>query len=298
MSSELDAWRRDLAQQPEEALRALIRSFVRNSPENRLRHLDGGPIFEEPLVAYADGDDPLFMQYKSEAIIGPFHLTPREVWQAAPQGEVAPARLSVVAYILPISEATRASNRAQAEAPSARWAHTRTYGEQFNDVLRRYVVRMLQEAGYWAVAPVLSPGFGMLNEGIDHAPASTWSERHIMYAAGLGTFSLSDGLITPVGMAMRCGSVVTDLLLRASPRPYANHTANCLYLAQGRCGKCIARCPAGAITTRGHDKQKCQAYAYGTLEPYKERYGVSVVGCGLCQTGVPCECRIPDASAD
>ena len=30
---------------------------------------------------------------------------------------------------------------------------------------------------------------------------STWSERHAMYAAGLGTFGLSKGLITKKGMA-------------------------------------------------------------------------------------------------
>lgn len=291
MSDELAAWLRDPSKNSEEVLRALVRSFVRTSPANRLRYLDDTPIYDEPLVAYADGDDPLFDLYKTA--VGPFHLTPRQVWQSAPAAGAAPARLSVIAYILPISQATRESNRAQEDAPSARWAHTRTYGEHFNDVLRRYIVQLLQVAGYWAVAPVLSPGFRTLNEGIDRAPASTWSERHVMYAAGLGTFGLSDGFITPLGMAMRCGSVVTNMPLQPSPRSYASHTANCLYLSQGRCGACIDRCPAGAITRDGHDKKKCQAYAYGTLLPYKERYNVSAVGCGLCQTGVPCEFCIP-----
>ena len=41
--------------------------------------------------------------------------------------------------------------------------------------------------------------------------ASTWSERHAAYASGLGTFGLSDGLITPRGQAMRCGSVVARI---------------------------------------------------------------------------------------
>ena len=197
MSDELAAWLRDPSKNSEEVLRALVRSFVRTSPANRLRYLDDTPIYDEPLVAYADGDDPLFDLYKTA--VGPFHLTPRQVWQSAPAAGAAPARLSVIAYILPISQATRESNRAQEDAPSARWAHTRTYGEHFNDVLRRYIVQLLQVAGYWAVAPVLSPGFRTLNEGIDRAPASTWSERHVMYAAGLGTFGLSDGFITPRG---------------------------------------------------------------------------------------------------
>ena len=95
MTIERDAWRPDLEHNPEQAVRALIQSFVRTSPENRLRYLDDAPIYDEPLVAFADGDDPLFAQYKTA--VGPFHLTPREVWQAAPRGEVSPAKLSVVA---------------------------------------------------------------------------------------------------------------------------------------------------------------------------------------------------------
>ena len=47
---------------------------------------------------------------------------------------------------------------------------------------------------------------------------SNWSERHIAYAAGLGTFSLSDGFITERGIAHRCGSAVVGLELPASPR--------------------------------------------------------------------------------
>jgi len=50
--------------------------------------------------------------------------------------------------------------------------------------------------------------------------ASNWSQRHIAYAAGLGTFSLSDGFITPKGIAMRCGSVVCDAALSPTLQVY------------------------------------------------------------------------------
>lgn len=283
-----------LGADPESQLRACIETFVRESPANCLQRLDGGPIFEAPLVAYASGDDPLFQRYKE--IIGPFHLTPREVLRlgaGGPAEDMSGGGVSVICWVLPIARSTRESNRTQREEPSVRWAHTRHYGEQFNDALRRHVVETLRGAGYLAVAPVISPLFKIHGEGISHPPASTWSERHVLYVAGLGTFSLSDGFITARGIAMRCGSVVTDLPLRPSTRPYAAHTANCLYLSEGTCGACIARCPAGAISAGGHDKQKCQAYTYGALLPWRERYQVDVVGCGLCQTGVPCEEEIP-----
>ena len=280
----------DLKSAPEDLVRHCIGDFVRDSPANRLQDIDGSPIFDPPLVAFASGDDPLFQEYKT--IIGPFHLTPREALQLAVEG--APVEtVSVICWALPIAETTRASNRAQMRAPSERWAHTRTYGEEFNDALRRHVVATLQAAGYLAIAPVLSSAFKIRDEKMEPPLVSTWSERHILYVAGLGTFGLSDGFITPRGIAMRCGSVVTNLALSPSPRPYPNHTANCLHLTQGTCGVCIERCPAGAISQQGHDKLRCREYVYGKTEPLRSIYGVSTPGCGLCQTGVPCEERIP-----
>jgi len=122
---------------------------------------------------------------------------------------------------------------------------------------------------------------------------SNWSERHIAYAAGLGTFSLSDGFITERGIAHRCGSVVTDLALPASPRTAESPYANCLFYTNGSCNACITRCPAGAITERGHDRLKCREYMQSNRPYLMEKYDVGVVGCGLCQTKVPCEFRNP-----
>ena len=60
---------------------------------------------------------------------------------------------------------------------------------------------------------------------------------------GIGII-LSDGFITPVGIAMRCGNVVTNLSLPASERKYTSHVANCLYYyGDESCGSCIDRLP-------------------------------------------------------
>ena len=123
--------------------------------------------------------------------------------------------------------------------------------------------------------------------------ASTWSERHAAYAAGLGTFGLCDGLITPWGKAMRAGSVVAKISIQPDPRPYSQHNAYCLFYAQGTCGKCIDRCPAQAITKDGHDKEKCREYIRHCQEYIRKVYEFSGRGCGLCQTKVPCEAGIP-----
>lgn len=277
----------------EQTLRELMEGFVASSPLNRLQRIDGSPMFDAPLVGIADGYDPLFAQYKQ--IIGPFHLTPLEVTRAAlDSGEQAAhfglADLRVICWALPITRETRLSNRREVVGPSERWAHTRTFGQEFNHALRDQVTAWLRAEGYVAVAPTLS---SLYAQGPSvSAYTSAWSERHALYAAGLGTFSLNDGFITAKGIAMRCGSVITNLPLPVTPRTFANYRANCLFYSGG-CDACIRRCPAGAISPQGHDKAKCAAYHQTVLAPLCASYGVAMVGCGLCQTGVPCESCIP-----
>ena len=134
---------------PEDCIRQRIEAFVAESPENRMAQLDGAPFFDAPLVGFADGDDPLFSQFKT--IIGPSHLTPREWIAEAGACPDAPhtslERLSVIGYILPITEETRVSNRAETRQPSLRWAHQRTHGEEFNKLVRGSIVDLLREAG-------------------------------------------------------------------------------------------------------------------------------------------------------
>jgi epoxyqueuosine reductase len=271
-----------------------IKRYVAESPLNRLRDIDGSPIFEEPLVGFADGDDPLFELYRS--VVAQDHLTPREALGGpATSGGEPPAfpHVGVVSWILPAATQTKLSNRQEVAGPSLRWNHTRFQGEEFNDNLRRYVVDLLAERGLAAVAPMLSDQFRRTSgfRGL----ASTWSERHAAYAAGLGTFGLSDGLITARGIAHRCGSVVVNARWPASPRPYTDHRQYCPYPHDGSCGACIKRCPAGAIGPEGHDKNRCREYLWATLAEWVKRpaYIGEHGACGLCQTGVPCESGIP-----
>jgi len=145
------------------------------------------------------------------------------------------------------------------------------------------------------VAPHLSPEWRRVDSPT-YGFASRWSERHTAYAAGLGTFRLCDGLITPQGKAHRLGSVVARVAIAPTPRPYRDHRAYCLFFATGKCMACAKRCPAGAISAQGHDKQKYSEHAKGTCGAFvKERFGFDGYGCGLCQTGVPCESEIPKA---
>ena len=56
----------------------------------------------------------------------------------------------------------------------------------------------------------------------------------------------------------------------------------------------MKRCLAGAISEVGHDKAKCREYLYDVTAGYgKNQFGLETYGCGLCQTRVPCESKIP-----
>ncbi|HEY5975735.1 MAG TPA: epoxyqueuosine reductase [Geobacteraceae bacterium] len=264
-----------------ETICAEISRFVAKCPENHFPD-SGDPYFAEPLVGFAAAGDPLFTEYKR--IIGPFHQTP---------GEILASAATVVCWVLPVTRATRMSNRQESQWPSREWTLTRHHGENFNSTLRRHLAAWLEGHGHRAVAPQLAPEWRQLDDpavGI----ASSWSERHAAYAAGLGTFSLNDGLITAQGIAHRLGSVITNLQLPPTPRTAPDHRNNCLYYREGSCGACIGRCPVGAISWHGHDKTRCRTYVYGAVpDEVGERYGVTNTGCGLCQTRVPCEMTVP-----
>ena len=174
----------------------------------------------------------MFPAYKEHA--GPFHWTPLEIFKLTfPDSPAEAGDLSVISYVLPQTEATKADNRRETEHPSERWARARIFGEQVNVNLRRHLVGSLEKGGIEVVAPMLSPLWER-KEGGPLVYASTWSERHIAHACGLGTFGLCDGLITPRGKAMRLGSVVARIDLPVTPRPYARSPANIVcFIARG-----------------------------------------------------------------
>ena len=210
-----------------------IKSFVRESPLNRMPGEENVPIFDEPLVKFADGNDPLFIEFKT--IIGPSHLTPREALFLTynKQPEDDGKLISVISWILPVAHKTRESNRQQDAVPSKYWAYTKWYGEQFNTALRKHIVEMFTIRGYMTTAPAIQPYFKIQDS--PKGQFSNWSERHIAYVAGQGTFSLADSFITEKGAANRVGSVVIDLKLPPSPRTATTPYSNCLYYVNNSC---------------------------------------------------------------
>lgn len=284
-----------------------ISRLVLHALGNRLPDFDGLPIFDVPLVGVADGDDPLFERIRS--VVSPRHLRPRDVLQqhASPLADLTHVR--VIAWALPFSLSIRRSNRSR-RCPSRLYSLARNNGGALNYELRRRLVDTLRDRGWAAIAPGLTDDYDAFRSP-SHTFSSNWSERHIAYVAGLGQFGLHGSLITPLGSNVRLGSIVTNLPLELTSREYSDHRAPCLELNGEGCGRCIDRCPVGAISPEGFDKSKCYDMRQTVRNRYLDAYSHSMcmlrapivksgqrtsgysLGCALCQCGVPCEGCFP-----
>jgi hypothetical protein len=290
-------------------LEKAIKEYVRTSPLNQLITFNNDPIFEEPIVAFANGDDPKFQNLKT--IVGEFHLKPQEAMEKYIQargwryGVKSPmGNISVVSWALPIPFKTRLSERKTTYGGSTRYNHTRWRGAGiFSENLTSYVSSLVEIMGYNAVAPTRTKFFET-KEMSGGWRSANWSERHIAYACGLGTFGLNGLMITRRGCAVYLGSMVCDLTLTPTSNVYTSHIANCLFYKNKSCRQCIERCPAGAISEAGRSNIKCrenltknQSANLRSLGLDRELIGLAPA-CGLCSTKVPCEDRIPLEASD
>lgn len=269
-----------------------IKDFVKTSPQNQMGLSDHEPIWEEPLVGFANGADPVFVQIQND--VGDFYWTPSQIFNLTfPDQPAKPRDLTVISWILPQTSRTKEENTQDKIYPSERWTRGKFLGKAFIAALQTRLIEELREAGAAAVAPSLSPLFAQRNSP-KYSYASNWSERHAAYACGLGTFGLCDGLITPFGKAMRTGSVIARLFVPPTDRPYTDHNAYCLFYTHGTCKKCVENCPANAISEAGHDKEKCRRFLRGPAWDHsKKNYGLDEYTCGKCQVDVPCSSHIP-----
>lgn len=260
-----------------------LTDYVLSAPENRVQadyalspELVGLPLYDAPLLAVGDAADPLFEQLKARSAVGEWFCTP-EQW--------LPGAKRVISLFLPFSQEVKCSNYDGAD-PSPMWLHSRIEGQSFLTQVIQFLCAELEKEGYAAVVPATHPMFRAVeNASEPGGPAftSSWSERHVAFVCGMGTFGLNRGLITEKGMAGRFASLVTTAELPVTPRAYTD-----LYEYCTQCGACIRRCPAAAITREGKSHEPCAEFIRDTKQRFAPRYG-----CGKCQVKVPCMDKIP-----
>ena len=281
-----------------------------STPLNRLPEAyGGGRIFDTPALGVSQGDDPIFLKFKE--VVGPEHLTPAEMWRQSGLAADShpPERLRILSIIFPYVDLIREASKTATEIPAEIYSIGRNFANAFMDDVLVKTVAFFQEKGFQATSGMRSPAFQIIVKENPVQIYSVWSERHMAFAAGLGTFSLHEGFISEVGCNIRVTSVLTDAPLSVTTRKSDDPYANCLFYTTGKCKKCAARCPADAISEQGHDKVKCYLQlkeiegqmtrrVKSILKPHlrviEGREETSYpVGCAFCQFDVPCMERNP-----
>jgi epoxyqueuosine reductase QueG len=243
--------------------------------------LDNVQLFDSPVVAFASASDPLFNDLKKQNVVGPNHLNPEE-WLLGAK--------TVISYFYPFVEEVRASNR-QPGLPSKKWLAAKASAEIFIHSTSYELTKFLAGLGVDSIVPDHDPRFKMVRYGNTSAPG--WSERHVGWVAGLGTFGLHKSLITEKGSAGRIGSVITTLELKPTVRAYKGKNDYCPYYVDGSCVACIDRCSGHAVSKTNNDQATlCAKYCKETVVPAFAPVPYRG-GCGKCLNAVPCENRIP-----
>ena len=290
-----------------EQIEQTITGFVREAPENRLPEFDNCRVFDAPLVGVSDGDGDFFRTFRRS--VSPNHILPREILEKHAPAGTDLAAVRVISWALPYSAEVRRSNRG-IDWPSNFYSVARNNGGALNWQLRGRLVDHVRQNGYAAISPALTEEYDAFRSA-EYTFSSTWSERHVAFASGLGLFGLNGLLITRRGTMVRLGSLVTNLPLPLPPRGDSEHRAPCLQDGGRRCGLCLDRCPVGAISSAGLDKTRCYARRKTIRETLLQHHvrtfhmiaspiiksgqrepGFSL-GCALCAAGVPCETSTP-----
>lgn len=223
--------------------------------------------WKKPLVGFADAKGEYIISLKD--IVSQTHYLPCDFM---------PECTVVISYFLPFAPEIGRSNIAGDE-PSRVWV---TAYDETNEMflhINENLAEAVENLGYSAVSP--NP-VGMIDG--EHI-YSNWSQRHIAYAAGLGTFGINNMLITEKGTCGRFYSIITDLPVKPDI-PLSEE--RCLYKRTGSCGMCVRKCPVNALDTeRPFDRNRCAL----RLDGFCRLFGADV--CGKCVVDLPCTCEIP-----
>lgn len=236
------------------------------------------------------------VQSASHEIFGLFprtiagHLTPRDFFRHDYPEEGKADDLTVISLAFHVHHDIVSDNSMESNNPSFSWYEAR---HKFNSMYQP-VIGILSDLfpGKRITVPVKSSLY--LADLTKRIPVANWSERHVAFACGLGSFGLHGALITGKGCTHRLISVIVNTAIEGAAEPPENPYLACRHFNDGSCGECMTRCPVGAIVPGKHIIKRCYEHEWNTCRTKaKDVFGTEVPACGLCMCGVPCDIEAP-----
>jgi len=240
-----------------------IIEFVKNYPAKK----NVENIWQEPIVGFADANGSYIKALKE--IVAPAHMLPEDFMENPN---------IVISYYIPFTKELAALNmNVEGNMAAQEWSDAYNLTNTMIADISQYIADLLNDMGYRAVPPT-----GVVFD--KQLILSNWSQRHIAYAAGLGTFGINNMLISEKGCCGRYGSVIANIPVEPDQ---IVEEERCLYKKNGSCKKCVQNCFSGALTTEGFDRKKC--FEICMLNDAKT--GADV--CGKCDIDIPCAFKAP-----
>ncbi len=268
-------------------LETSAREFLTAAGDLNRSETDGSALYHEVTAGVQRADHPIFLRF-GRMIEG--HLQPGDCFAAEHAGFHAADSLTVVSFAFHINPRIIDDNSREPIYPSRSWFEARRKFDflvsPFIELVRgifpnRRITVPLRSARYRA-------------DLSKKVPVSNWSERHVAFACGLGSFGLHGALITRMGCTHRLLSAVVEGGPGVCAEPPDDPYFNCLHFRDGGCGECISRCPVEAIVPGAHIIERCYAHEWMTCRLRSGAiYEPGVAACGLCMCGVPCDRSSP-----
>ena len=252
-----------------------IEDFIKEYVSSYRLHVHVHTVWGEPVVAFADAKDPMFLKLKE--IVDSTHFLPTDL---------LPDAKTVISYFIPFRKET-AQNNSQGTAASKQWAQAYTETNQLITKLNIALANMLCSRGFKTVATMPTHNFDKTKL------VSCWSHKHVAYVAGLGKFGLHHMIITQKGCCGRLGSIITNAKITPTQR---STTEFCLYKLDGSCGVCVTKCKLHALNPESLNKQACYQECLKNAEKYVS-LGLADV-CGKCVADVPCSFMNPSKKSE
>jgi epoxyqueuosine reductase QueG len=264
------------------------REFLNESIGKKFVRPDDSLMYDDLLAGFQKADHPVFN--KIEEII-PEHLKPSDFLSEFSIDNHA--ELSVISLAFLFNIKTVEENSRSVSYPSVSWYKATDEFAAFTSFFREFIKAYFAARGNHCVFPNTLKGKYRII-WTNEIKYSTWSERHIAYACGLGSFGLHGSLITRKGCAHRIMSFILDRKFERYDTPDQPWNKNCLSANGKKCGECIKKCPVNSIGRNKRFIAECLRHeSIENKEAAKKIIGQEIEACGLCMSGVPCSSTNP-----